>query len=209
MQVIQEEACLFNFVLFGATGDLAMRKILPALFSAHLDGKLHQDGRIICIAKQEMNQESYLDWVHTQSGLHVSECIANQNADKWQSFLRRITYIALDATSAADYALLGEQLNNQAVTVYYLATSPKLFEPICNHLAASSIALDNARVVLEKPLGHDLESSRAINDAVARVFAEDQIYRIDHYLGKESVQNLLALRFANSLFEPLWRRESI
>lgn len=209
MQVIQEEACLFNFVLFGATGDLAMRKILPALFSAHLDGKLHQEGRIICVAKQELNQESYLDWVHTQSGLYVSEGIANQNADKWQSFLRRITYIVLDATSAADYALLGEQLNNQAVTVYYLATSPKLFEPICNHLAASSIALDNARVVLEKPLGHDLQSSRAINDAVARVFAEDQIYRIDHYLGKESVQNLLALRFANSLFEPLWRRESI
>lgn len=209
MQVIQEEACLFNFVLFGATGDLAMRKILPALFSAHLDGKLHQEGRIICVAKQELNQESYLAWVHTQAGAHVSEGIANQNADQWQSFLRRMTYVALDATRAADYELLGEQLNNQAVTVYYLATSPKLFEPICNHLAASSIALDNARVVLEKPLGHDLQSSRAINDAVARVFAEDQIYRIDHYLGKESVQNLLALRFANSLFEPLWRRESI
>ena len=111
MQVIQEEASLFNFVLFGATGDLAMRKILPALFSAHLDGKLHQDGRIICVAKQELNQESYLDWVHTQAGAHVSEGIANQNADKWQSFLRRVTYVALDATSAADYELLGESSN--------------------------------------------------------------------------------------------------
>ncbi|WP_034300004.1 glucose-6-phosphate dehydrogenase [Herbaspirillum sp. RV1423] len=209
MQFIQEEATPFNFVLFGATGDLAMRKIIPALFSAHLDGKLHQAGRIICVAKQDLNQAAYLDWVRTQAGAHVSEGIAGQNANKWQGFLDRISYVALDATRPADYALLGEQLNIQAVTVFYLATSPKLFEPICNHLAASGIALDNARVVLEKPLGHDLQSSRAINDAVARVFAEDQIYRIDHYLGKESVQNLLALRFANSLFEPLWRRDSI
>lgn len=209
MHVIQEEATLFNFVLFGATGDLAMRKIIPALFSAHLDGKLHQDGRIICVSNQQLNQDAYLDWARAQAGAHVSEGTAGENAKKWQSFLERITYVVLDATNAADYALLGQQLNSKAVTVFYLATSPKLFEPICNHLAASSIALDNARVVLEKPLGHDLQSSRAINDAVARVFAEDQIYRIDHYLGKESVQNLLALRFANSLFEPLWRRESI
>ncbi|EJL92733.1 glucose-6-phosphate 1-dehydrogenase [Herbaspirillum sp. CF444] len=209
MHAIPEEATLFNFVLFGATGDLAMRKIIPALFSAHLDGKLHQDGRIICVSNQQLSQDAYLDWAHAQAGAHVSEGIAGEHAKKWQSFLQRITYVVLDATNAADYALLGRQLNSEAVTVFYLATSPKLFEPICNHLAAGSIALDNARVVLEKPLGHDLQSSRAINDAVARVFAEDQIYRIDHYLGKESVQNLLALRFANSLFEPLWRRESI
>ncbi|ASU40190.1 glucose-6-phosphate dehydrogenase [Herbaspirillum sp. meg3] len=209
MHVIQEEATLFNFVLFGATGDLAMRKIIPALFSAHLDGKLHQDGRIICVSNQQLSQDAYLDWAQTQAGAHVSEGIAGENAKKWQSFLARIAYVVLDANNAADYTLLGQQLNTEAVTVFYLATSPKLFEPICNHLAASSISLDNARVVLEKPLGHDLQSSRAINDAVARVFAEDQIYRIDHYLGKESVQNLLALRFANSLFEPLWRRESI
>lgn len=204
-----QEETLFNFVLFGATGDLAMRKIIPALFSAHLDGKLHAAGRIICVAQQELNQAAYLDWLHNQAGAHVSEGNTGPNAAHWQSFLARVTYVALDATRAADYAALAGQLNSEAVTVFYLATSPKLFEPICTHLAASEIALDNARVVLEKPLGHDLQSSRAINDAVARVFAEDQIYRIDHYLGKESVQNLLALRFANSLFEPLWRRESI
>lgn len=204
-----QEKPLFNFVLFGATGDLAMRKIIPALFSAHLDGKLEQGGRIVCVANQELNQLTYLDWLQAQAGNHVSHDINGAEAAAWQDFLVRITYVRLDATRLADYAMLSEQLHADAVSVFYLATSPRLFELICNHLDASGIALGNARVVLEKPLGHDLRSSRAINDAVARVFAEDQIYRIDHYLGKESVQNLLALRFANSLFEPLWRRESI
>jgi len=201
---------LFNFVLFGATGDLAMRKILPALFAAHLDGKLHPAGRIICVSNLALDQDSYLDWVQKQVPAHLPG--QGEDADQrmsWDSFLARIGYVALDATHAADYALLGQQLSADAVTVYYLATSARLFEPICNHLANSGISLAQARVVLEKPLGYDLRSSQAINDAVARVFAEDQIYRIDHYLGKESVQNLLALRFANSLFEPLWRRDSI
>ncbi len=200
---------MFNFVLFGATGDLAMRKILPALFSAHLDGKLHPAGRIVCVSNLALNQQTYLDWVNAQVRPYASSDQAAPSASGWNSFLARMTYVCLDATHADDYAALGQQLQQEAVTVFYLATSPKLFEPICNHLAASGMPLDHARVVLEKPLGHDLRSSQAINDAVAKVFAEDQIYRIDHYLGKESVQNLLALRFANSLFEPLWRRESI
>lgn len=204
-----QEKPLFNFVLFGATGDLAMRKIIPAMFSAHLDGKLDPAGRIVCVSNQQLNQLTYLDWLQEQAGTHVSEGIGGTNAQAWQTFLGRITYVMLDATRLSDYAMLCEQLHRQAVSVFYLATSPRLFELICSHLAASGIPLDNARVVLEKPLGHDLRSSCVINDAVARVFSEDQIYRIDHYLGKESVQNLLALRFANSLFEPLWRRESI
>jgi glucose-6-phosphate 1-dehydrogenase len=201
---------LFNFVLFGATGDLAMRKILPALFSAHLDGKLHPDGRIICASNLPWLQEEYLQWARAKVRPYTNDSRdSTPRNEAWESFLERITYVALDATDATDYTLLGQQLTPDAVTVFYLATSPRLFEPICKHLAASAIPLDNSRVVLEKPLGHDLRSSQAINDAVAAVFAEDQIYRIDHYLGKESVQNLLALRFANSLFEPLWRRESI
>ena len=208
-----QEETLFNFVLFGATGDLAMRKILPALFSAHLDGKLHQAGRIICISNLALNQDAYLEWIQTQVQPHLSSYFdgpdAARNGVSWDSFLARVSYVVVDATNAADYALLGAQLTENAVTVYYLATSAKLFEPICNNLAASGISLERARVVLEKPLGYDLRTSQAINDAVAEVFAEDQIYRIDHYLGKESVQNLLALRFANSLFEPLWRRDSI
>jgi glucose-6-phosphate 1-dehydrogenase len=207
----------FNFVLFGATGDLAMRKILPALFSAHVDGKLHTSGRIICVSNLSLSTAAYLSWIDTDVRPHIdqqasdsaSQTNSHYSPAQWDSFLARICYVSLDATRGADYPLLGEQLAADSVTVFYLATSARLFEPICNNLAASGIALDNARVVLEKPLGYDLRTSEAINDAVAAVFAEDQIYRIDHYLGKESVQNLLALRFANSLFEPLWRRDSI
>jgi glucose-6-phosphate 1-dehydrogenase len=203
-----QKETMFNFVLFGATGDLAMRKILPALFSAHLDHKLHQAGRIICVSNLDLTPAAYLDWVNAQVRPYAMSD-SGTGARDWDSFLARLSYVALDATRGDDYAALGQQLQPDAVTVFYLATSPRLFEPICNNLAGSGIALEHARVVLEKPLGHDLRSSQAINDAVARVFGEDQIYRIDHYLGKESVQNLLALRFANSLFEPLWRRESI
>lgn len=202
---------LFNFILFGASGDLAMRKILPALFAAHRDGKLHADGRIICVAQQAYAHDEYLDWASGNVTPHVKGAPADLAASAaWQSFLARIDYLTLDATQLPDYQRLGALLTNrEAVSVFYLATSPKLFERICDNLHRSGIDLSSARVVLEKPLGHDLRSSLVINDAVARVFAENQIYRIDHYLGKESVQNLLALRFANSLFEPLWRRESI
>lgn len=201
----------FSFTLFGATGDLSMRKILPALFVAHREDKLHQDGRIICVSKQAFSRDAYLDWVSENAARHVK---GNTPVDRddavWQSFLARIDYLALDLVDPAGYRRLAELLaDSKAVSVFYLATSPLLFERICANLATSTIDLSQARVVLEKPLGHDLRSSHAINDAVARVFSEDQIYRIDHYLGKESVQNLLALRFANSLFEPLWRRESI
>ncbi|AMP10725.1 glucose-6-phosphate dehydrogenase [Collimonas arenae] len=201
----------FTFTLFGATGDLSMRKILPALFVAHREGKLHQDGRIICVAKQDFSRDDYLAWVSKSAIHYVKGGIVGQ-ADEalWQSFLARINYLPMDLLDAAGYQALASALAaSKAVSVFYLATSPSLFEPICANLAASNIDLSQARVVLEKPLGHDLLSSHAINDAVARVFAEDQIYRIDHYLGKEAVQNLLALRFANSLFEPLWRRESV
>ncbi|QRX83239.1 glucose-6-phosphate dehydrogenase [Glaciimonas sp. PAMC28666] len=201
----------FIFVLFGATGDLAMRKILPALFVAHRDAKLHETGRIICVSKQSFSRTDYQEWVSEHAIQYVkgSESV-NADVAVWQSFLDRIDYLALDLIEPTDYQRLADLLaDSKVVSVFYLATSPLLFERICANLAISTIDLALARVVLEKPLGHDLRSSHAINDAVARVFSEDQIYRIDHYLGKESVQNLLALRFANSLFEPLWRRESI
>ncbi|WP_151638441.1 glucose-6-phosphate dehydrogenase [Noviherbaspirillum aerium] len=197
----------FTFVLFGATGDLAMRKILPALYSAHLGNSLQSDGSILCVSNQDIGPTAFKETVSEQlpawaaPGRHTSEGAA--------SFLNRIDYVKLDATRENQYAELASRLPQDGrVKVFYLATAPSLFEPICRNLAAH-VELADARVVLEKPLGNDLLSSRTINDAVACVFSENQIYRIDHYLGKESVQNLLALRFGNSLFEPLWRREAI
>jgi glucose-6-phosphate 1-dehydrogenase len=204
----------FTFVLFGATGDLSMRKILPALFSAHRTGKLRANGRIVCVARETMSRGDYIAQVQRQAGGHVGEIKSDTKEDSsdtgWEAFLGRIDYLTVDAMAAQTYASLAALLKqSDGVPVFYLATAPMLFESICANLAAAGIDLSEARVVLEKPLGSDLRTSRVINDAVARVFAEKQIYRIDHYLGKESVQNLLALRFANTLFEPLWRRESI
>ncbi|GAA4033315.1 glucose-6-phosphate dehydrogenase [Actimicrobium antarcticum] len=195
----------FTFVLFGGTGDLSMRKILPALFAAHRSGKLHAEGKILCLAQQAMDRVAFLESVRAR--IAVRDAPADP---AWDGFLARIDYLQIDAFDVATYQSLAAHLEQASgVRVFYLATAPALFEPICAHLFACGIDLAQARVVLEKPLGTDLASSRKINDAVARVFAENQIYRIDHYLGKESVQNLMALRFANSLFEPLWRRESI
>ncbi|HEY0845587.1 MAG TPA: glucose-6-phosphate dehydrogenase [Noviherbaspirillum sp.] len=198
----------FTFVLFGATGDLSMRKILPALYAAHRGDKLHPHGKILCVSKQAMTSEAYRASVAAQ----VGNWLAPGEEDRGASgrFLERLDYLELDALDPDGYRALASYLHTaDGVHVFYLATAPFLFEPICANIAAAGIDVARARVVLEKPLGNDLASSRTINDAVARVFEENQIYRIDHYLGKESVQNLLALRFANYLFEPLWRREAI
>lgn len=202
----------FTSTLFGATGYLSMRKILPALFVALREGKLHPDGRIICVAKKNFSRDDYLAWVRKSALPYIKSGFAGQEGDAlWQSFLARISYFPIDLLDVAGYQVLAAALaSNKAVSVFYLATSSSLFEPICANLTASNIDLSQARVVLlEKPLGHDLLSSHAITDEVARVFAEDQIYRIAHYLDNEAVQNLLPLRFANSLFEPLWPRESV
>ncbi|TFE36833.1 glucose-6-phosphate dehydrogenase [Paraburkholderia dipogonis] len=195
----------FAFVLFGATGDLAKRKILPALFEAHRAGLLPADGRIVGVARGQLDAGGYLDWI----SLHVREHLPLGATDDpaWTGFLARISYLPIDLSARSDFLALKSALDDiDGVRVFYLATGPSLFVPTCQALAAVGLNA-NARVVLEKPLGHDLHSSNAINDAVGELFEEQQIYRIDHYLGKESVQNLLALRFGNVLFEPLWRRE--
>jgi glucose-6-phosphate 1-dehydrogenase len=197
----------FAFVLFGGTGDLAMRKILPALYAAHRDGMLAQDGKIVSVAQTALNTSSYLRWVDEHVKPYVLATAIDDSV--WRSFLERIAYVALDASQPEAFSLLGDTLGAvRGRRIFYLATGPALFVPICRALASAGLT-EGSRVVLEKPLGYDLESSNAINDAVAQIFNEDQIYRIDHYLGKEAVQNLLALRFGNSLFEPLWRREWI
>ncbi len=198
----------FTFILFGGTGDLSMRKILPALFDAHRTNMLNESGKIVAVARQAADRAGYLQWIDEHVKPHVANVDAKPFDDQaWQSFLARIVYVKLDLGRTEDYTLLRAAIEPlPGIRVFYLATSPSLFVPICKALAALELN-QHARIVLEKPLGYDLCSSNAINDAVGEIFTEEQIYRIDHYLGKEPVQNLLALRFGNVLFEPLWRRE--
>jgi glucose-6-phosphate 1-dehydrogenase len=195
----------FTFVLFGGTGDLALRKILPALHAAHCDGTLGSAGRILAVAHTPLDRAKYLRWADEHVRPHIAA--ARSDDAHWAAFRARLDYLQLDASRPDAFAALPAMRDTlQGTRIFYLATGPSLFVPICEGLAAAGLT-EGARVVLEKPLGYDLASSNAINDAVGRIFAEEQIYRIDHYLGKEAVQNLFALRFGNSLFEPLWRRE--
>ena len=195
----------FDLVFFGGSGDLAMRKLLPAMYARDVCDDLPPTARIICVGRESMSQDAFIDMVETNAKPHVKETV---DAAAWRAFLDRITYVEVDAGNVATYAALAEALRRDPslTRVYYLATPPQLFATICENLAACGLATPNSRVVLEKPLGRDLASAKQINADVGKVFAESQIYRIDHYLGKETVQNLLALRFGNILFEPLWRR---
>ncbi|RJG19107.1 glucose-6-phosphate dehydrogenase [Massilia cavernae] len=197
----------FDLVLFGGSGDLAMRKLLPAMYSRDVCNDLPPTARIICVGRHEWSQDEFLHSVEKNSKPHLKA--VDQAA--WAKFIQRIVYVSLNATDASTYAPLVEALRDDAslTRVYYLATPPHLFAKICDNLAATGLATANSRVVLEKPLGRDLASAKQINAEVGKVFSESQIFRIDHYLGKETVQNLLALRFGNILFEPLWRREWI
>ncbi|MBA2722679.1 MAG: glucose-6-phosphate dehydrogenase, partial [Methylibium sp.] len=198
----------FDLVLFGGTGDLAMRKLLPALFYGVRDGGL-AGATIIGAARQPLGIDEYRALLTEQVPRHIGE--ADFDDAVWQRLLSQVRYVAIDATQPADFAALAAQLSNDEAVprVFYLATTPSLFIPICQHLQSAGLVTPAARVVLEKPLGRDLASSRTINDAVGEIFTEEQTYRIDHYLGKEMVQNLMALRFGNTLLEPLWSRSYI
>ncbi len=195
----------FDMVLVGGTGDLARRKLLPALFDAHRAGLLHPAARILTTGSHPSTTEEYVATL--EQGMRPG--LEHAPPGDWASFVARLCYVQADARQPEHFdALARKVLSRQPeVVVCYLATAPHLFVPICEQFGRTGLNQSNVRVVLEKPLGHDLDSNEAINAAVARYFAEEQIYRIDHYLGKESVQNLMAIRFGNALFEPLWRRE--
>ena len=199
----------FDFVLFGGGGDLAMRKLIPALYALSRGKGFPQGGRIIAVGRHEWSREAYLEELDKQAKPNIEEERLDESA--WNAFRERVNYVSLNATDANTYQPLKAALRDdeKLTRVYYLAVPPNLFAGICQNLAEAGLATPNARVVLEKPLGRDLEGARQINANVGKVFSESQIFRIDHYLGKEAVQNLLALRFGNILFEPLWRREWI
>ncbi len=193
----------FDYVVFGGTGDLATRKLLPALFHRDLDGQIPAGARIFAISRTAYDAAAYRAFAAAALGPAIE---AANDSGGWQRFAARLEHITLDAQSDAGWDQLAAALGAQEgrVRVFYLATSPQFYGPIARRLGAAGLAGNDARLVVEKPIGSDLASAKRINDQIGAVFAESQIYRIDHYLGKEAVQNLIAMRFANSLFEPLW-----
>jgi glucose-6-phosphate 1-dehydrogenase len=199
----------FDLVIFGGTGDLALRKLLPGLFRRFADGQIPHDSRIIGVARDTLSDAEYRTRVDAALADAVSADASLQA--KREPFLQRLGYHALDATKDAGWQAFADELqaHGDRVRVFYLSTSPSLFVDICNRLKAHGLNAGQSRVVIEKPIGKDSASAAIINDAVGSAFDERQIFRIDHYLGKETVQNLMALRFANILFEPLWNSNYI
>ncbi len=199
----------FDLVLFGGTGDLAWRKLMPALFQAFRHGTLPPGGRIIGVARDDMSDAQYRSLMAERA--ERVELAKRPTAQEFTEFGAMLHYLRMDLSQPADYARLAAmvQERNADSLVMYLATAPALFTAVAEQIGAAGLNGPATRLVLEKPLGHDLQSNQAINALLRTVLAEDQIFRIDHYLGKPSVQNLFALRFGNALFEPLWRRETI
>ncbi|HQU15709.1 MAG: glucose-6-phosphate dehydrogenase [Chromatiales bacterium 21-64-14] len=205
-----------RFVLFGASGDLARRLIVPALFNLFLDRHLPERFVLLGVDRGDSDDGALAEAY--RQGVAAYSRRGNPPEESWRAFAAGIRYFQADATDAAGYAKLREVLEEQgrqwdgaAETVFYMATPPALFGPISRGLAAADLSRDRdrSRIVVEKPLGHDLDSFCEINHALSDGFDERQIFRIDHYLGKETVQNILALRFANSIFEPIWDRRYI
>lgn len=195
-----------KLLLFGATGDLAQRMLLPSLCALHADGLVAPNLQIIGTARSEYDDQGFRDFARTA----LERFLPEDRKPAIASFLKRLVYQTLDASQPTGFGQLAEKVGTiDAGLAIFLSTAPTLFEPTIAGLAASGLARDNCRIGLEKPLGTDLATSRHINDAVAAAFPEERIFRIDHYLGKETVQNLLALRFANILFEPLWNASHI
>ncbi|MEF3047623.1 glucose-6-phosphate dehydrogenase [Pseudotabrizicola sp. L79] len=197
----------FDLVVFGGTGDLARRKILPGLYRRFLAGQMTAECRIIGAARGELSDDDFRAM--------IAEAIAEfvpaerQDAEAIAGFLARLRYVAIDAKGDGGWGELKALMRRDVVCAFYFSVAPSLFGDIALRLKQFGIADDNARIVVEKPFGRDLASAKALNATLAQHFHESQIYRIDHYLGKETVQNLMAVRFANILFEPLWKSEYI
>jgi glucose-6-phosphate 1-dehydrogenase len=204
------------FVLFGAGGDLSWRLVVPALFNLFLDGHLPARFKLLAVDRSDTDSATLAE--HYLQGITAHSRRGAPPADAWRTFSNQIHPLKLDATDPEGFKHLATALDAQeaewgskAERVFYLATPPSLFEPIALGLGAAGLAQDreHVRLVVEKPLGHDLESFHQINDALCRVFDEQQLFRIDHFLGKETVQNILAMRFANPIFEPIWNRRYV
>lgn len=203
-------------VIFGAGGDLTWRKLAPALYNLFLDKWLPEQFAVIGLDLKEMSDDEFRQ--RLRQGVDQFSRRGKASDEEWNEFVPHLSYVSADFNDSAAYATLADQLSAQEKTwntgvnrVFYLATPPTMVETIVHHLGKARLSHDHRRVriVVEKPFGRDLESARALNQMLTGVFDESQIYRIDHYLGKETVQNILAFRFANALFEPIWDRRYI
>ncbi|RDV26156.1 glucose-6-phosphate dehydrogenase [Alteromonas aestuariivivens] len=195
-----------DFVLFGALGDLSRRKLLPSLYQLEKAELIHPDTKIIGVARQEMSVEAFVEEAKVNIKKFSSESLCEET---WARMQARLDYACVDMKEMDSYKSLEEHVDAERTMVCYLATPPAIYGDICRGLHSCNIIDSSVRLVLEKPIGHDLESSMVINDQVAEFFKESQIYRIDHYLGKETVLNLIALRFANSIFTTNWDHNCI
>lgn len=193
-------------VIFGATGDLARRMLFPSLYFLDADQLLPANLKIVGAARSDLTDEAFTADVKAA----VEERLGGAApAAAWAQFAKRLSYCAGDATEPETYARLSGMIEKAHEKIYYLSTSPSLYIPIVNGLASVSLTCEPSRIIVEKPIGRSLDTCEGINSSIGRFFNENQIFRIDHYLGKEAVQNLIALRFANTLFEPLWNRHTI
>ena len=197
----------FDLVIFGGTGDLARRKILPGLYRRFLSGQMPEDSAIIGAARSDMDDEGFRQM--------IADAIAEfggpekENAEGVAAFCKRLRYVSIDAKGTGGWVQLKELIRPGKVHAYYFSVAPSLFGDLAERLHSNGIATPESRIVVEKPFGRDLASAKALNATLAAHFDESQIYRIDHYLGKETVQNLMAVRFANILFEPLWNAQYV
>ncbi|SFG20278.1 glucose-6-phosphate 1-dehydrogenase [Palleronia marisminoris] len=197
----------FDLTIFGGTGDLARRKILPGLYRRFRSGQMPEDSRIIGAARSDLDDNQYRDEVRAA----LKEFVDRDRLDdaSLEGFLDLIRYVSIDAMGDAGWKELKAHVRPDHISAFYFSVAPSLFGPLAERLHAYGMADQSTRIVVEKPFGRDLESARELNRTLAEHFDETQIYRIDHYLGKETVQNLMALRFGNVLFEPLWNSQYV
>ena len=195
-----------DLIIFGATGDLSARKLFPALFQLDAAGLLPDDLRIIAVARQEQTTEAFHHELLAKMGSAKRQSISDT---AWQQFARRLAYLSADFSTPCAFSGLQAELSESRTSLFYLATPPSLFATICEQLSADGCLAGSCRIVLEKPIGESLDTSREVNETLAQFFDDQDIYRIDHYLGKETVQNLLVLRFANRFINSQWDQSCI